>query len=77
MTPFDPRFWQTTEGGRVEKELDYIKNHLDDDGVLTTDEIIIQTHTDPDGNLLTPSALLLHLEVLKAATQVTVDLFDS
>lgn len=62
----------------MEGELNYIRNHLDDDGVLTSDQIIIQTPSDEEEeNILTPDALLLHLEVLRAATQVTIDLFDS
>ena len=65
-------------GGRLTKELEYTTSILGE-GSGTTNEIIIQT-LDPSStnrNLLTVDSMLLHYKALKAATKVTVDMFDT
>jgi patched 1 protein len=42
----------------------------------STHQLVIQTPRDPEASLLHPAALLSHLDVVKAATSVTVQLFD-
>lgn len=42
----------------------------------TTHQLVIQMPKHPGANILNPTALNEHLTVLKAATQVTVHLFD-
>ena len=63
------------EGGRLQKELSYTSEAL---GVAaaSTHQLVIQTPRDPGANILHPAALKEHLAILKAATQVTVHLFD-
>jgi len=63
------------EDGRVEKELNYIRKTLGE-GIGSTNQLLIQTPRDPQANILHPESLLHHLEVMKAATEVTVDLFE-
>lgn len=46
------------------------------EGYGSTNQLIIQTPKTSESNILHPNALLLHLEVMKAATEVTVDLFE-
>lgn len=67
--------------GRVEKELNYIKSTIGsssstDAGIGNSHQMIIQTPSDVGANILHPSSLLYHLEVMKVATQVSVDLFE-
>lgn len=63
------------EGGRLEQELKYTQNAL---GEIesTTHQLLIQTPKDPDASVLNSQALITHLEVLKQATSVTVQMFD-
>ncbi|XP_076319648.1 protein patched-like isoform X2 [Tachypleus tridentatus] len=63
------------EGGRLEKELRYIRNTLGD-GSGSTHQLLIQTPKEQGANVLHPEALMLHLHVLRAASQVTVEMFD-
>ncbi|KAL0278830.1 UNVERIFIED_CONTAM: hypothetical protein PYX00_000524 [Menopon gallinae] len=63
------------EGGRLEKELRYTQKTLGE-ASGSTHELLIQTPKDPGASLLHAGALLTHLEVVKAATSVTVQLFD-
>ena len=63
-------------GGSLEKELNYIKTTTGE-GNGNTNQLLIQTPKDESANVLNADALLYHLEVLKAATDVTVDLFDT
>lgn len=44
--------------------------------VLSTHQMVIQTSIDPDANVLHQHGLLEHLELVKRATQVTVNMFD-
>ena len=64
-----------TEGGRLEREMKYTQATLGE-ADSSTHQLMIQTPRDREASLLHPSALLTHLEVLKAATSVTVQLFD-
>ena len=68
------RLW-VEEGGRVEQELKYIKSTLGED-IGSTDQLVIQTPRDVNANILYPDALLHHLEVMKTATELTVDMFE-
>lgn len=64
-----------TVGGNLEKELNYIKTTTGE-GCGNTNQLLIQTPKDENANVLNTDALLYHLEVLRAATDVTVDLFE-
>ncbi|RZF41387.1 hypothetical protein LSTR_LSTR000101 [Laodelphax striatellus] len=64
------------EGGRLESELKYTAAALGESGGSNTHQLLIQTPVDPAANLLHPNALLNHLQVLRAASSVTVHLFD-
>ncbi|KAJ9592339.1 hypothetical protein L9F63_001108, partial [Diploptera punctata] len=64
-----------TQGGRLERELRYTQAALGE-ADSSTHQLMIQTPRDSEASLLHPAALLAHLEVLKAATSVTVQLFD-
>ena len=63
-----------TEGGRLQKELEYVEANLGV-GAGATNELIIQTPSNA-GSILTTDALLAHLEVIKAASQVVVEKED-
>ncbi|XP_029676323.1 protein patched isoform X2 [Formica exsecta] len=63
------------EGGRLEKELIYASEALGE-AAPSTHQLVIQTPKHSGVNILHPTALDEHLAVLKAATQVTVHLFD-
>ncbi len=67
-----------TEGGRLEKELAYMRRTLGE-GAGSTHQILIQTpsRTDGQGSVLSRDALLTHLRAVQAATKVTVDMFDT
>ncbi|CAG0881976.1 unnamed protein product [Cyprideis torosa] len=64
------------EGGRLEEELDYAKVELGE-GAGSVNQLVIQTPEDPDVNILYPQALLDHLDILSAATRVSVDVYDT
>jgi patched 1 protein len=68
------RLW-VEEGGRIEQELKYIKSTLGED-IGSTDQLVIQTSRDVNANILYTDALLHHLEVMKTATELTVDMFE-
>ena len=63
------------EGSELQSELEYSAEVLGE-GVGSTNQMLIQTGT-PDRGVLTPDALLQHLSVLKHATSVTVEMFDT
>lgn len=64
------------EGGRLERELEYVSQTLGE-GAGTTNQLLIQTPKEGfSENILTTSALSTHLNVLQVATNVTVDMFD-
>lgn len=67
--------WLSTEGGRLEQELMYTQKSLGEKET-TTHQLLIQTPRDPDGSVLTTDSMLTHLEVLRQATAVTVQMFD-
>ena len=64
------------EAGRVEQELNYIKRTLGD-SISNSNQILLQTPFNKNVNILSKKSLLMHLELLQLATQVTVDLFDT
>jgi patched 1 protein len=70
-----PSFVYAAEGGRLERELLYTQAALGE-ADASTHQLVIQTPRDPEASLLHPAALLSHLDVVKAATSVTVQLFD-
>ncbi|XP_076749448.1 protein patched isoform X4 [Xylocopa sonorina] len=63
------------EGGRLQKELTYASEALGE-AAASTHQLVIQTPRHSGANILHPAALKEHLAILKAATQVTVHLFD-
>ena len=67
-------FLFVSEGGRLQEELKYVESKLGR-GAGSTSELIIQTPRD-DGSILTPEALLAHLDVIKAASKVVVEKHD-
>ncbi|RWS17150.1 protein patched-like protein, partial [Dinothrombium tinctorium] len=62
-------------GGRLEKELDYIRKTLGE-GFGNTNQLVIQTPKNLKSNILHPNALLQHLETIRAGINVTVDMFE-
>ena len=68
------------EGGRLERELEYVEQQLGK-GAGASNEMIIQTPANADSSgtasILTPEALLAHLNILKAATRVVVERDDT
>jgi hypothetical protein len=65
-------------GGRLDNELSYVEETLGS-GAGGVNQMLIQTAGGDDsgeGLLLTPDALLRHLEVLRRATRVTVQRDD-
>lgn len=44
--------------------------------ILSTHQMVVQTSVDPNTNILHQHGLLEHLELIKKATQVTVQVFD-
>lgn len=69
-------YFLIVEGGRLQKELSYASEALGE-AAASTHQLVIQTPKDPGANILHPAALKEHLAILKAATQVTVRLFDT
>ena len=65
------------EGGRLQQELEYVEATLGV-GAGATSELVIQTpkNTNSAGSILTPDALLAHLDVIKAASKVVVEKED-
>ncbi|XP_021939583.1 protein patched isoform X2 [Zootermopsis nevadensis] len=63
------------EGGRLARELQYTRAALGE-ADSSTHQLVIQTPRHPQASLLHPAALLSHLDVVKAAASVTVQLFD-
>ena len=59
-------------GGHLEKELAYSKEFGTD---YTSYEVIIQSPNTQGTNVLTESALLEHVEVIKKAMEVKVEVF--
>ena len=65
-----------SEGGRLQQELEYVESTLGS-GAGATNELIIQTPRQTNaGSILTKDALLAHLDVIKAASQVVVEKED-
>lgn len=63
------------EGGRLEHELMYTERSLGEKEA-TTHQLLIQTARDPDTDVLTTDSMIAHLEVLRQASGVTVQMFD-
>ncbi|XP_033217581.1 protein patched isoform X2 [Belonocnema kinseyi] len=59
-------------GGRLEEEILNTTKHLGE-ATMSTHQLLIQTPTVPGENILQSTALLEHLEVLKLAMKVTVE----
>lgn len=70
------RFPFSTEGGRLEEELKYTLKSLGE-ASSATHQLVIQIPKDPNASVLHPQALLTHLEVLRQATSVQVQMFDT
>ncbi len=70
-----PFFCFFAEGGRLQKELQYVTDKLGV-GAGATNELVIQTPVFEAGTVLTPEALLTHLDVIKAASNVVVESDD-
>ncbi|EEC01563.1 patched-2 protein, putative, partial [Ixodes scapularis] len=62
-------------GGRLEREQAYVRATLGD-GVGTSSQLVIQTSPGGRDLLRQPQPLLAHLDALRRATAVTVDMFD-
>ena len=73
--PVSPDSRLSSEDGRLEKELNYMKSTLGE-GIGNTNQLLIQTPRDTNANILHADALLYHLQVMQAATEITVDLFE-
>ena len=68
-----------SEGGRLERELQYVEKHLGA-GAGATNQMLIQTPKDAEAKLttvLTPEALLSHAKVIRAASRVVVERDDT
>uniref|UniRef100_A0A0K2T4G9 Protein patchedlike [Bombus terrestris] n=2 Tax=Lepeophtheirus salmonis TaxID=72036 RepID=A0A0K2T4G9_LEPSM len=65
------------EGGRLQKELEFVQNTLGK-GAGSISELVIQTPRDESGSssVLSAEALLLHLDILKEASSVSVERDD-
>ena len=63
-----------SEGGRLSQELAYTMKILGE-GSGTTSELIIQT-PENGVNVLTVKSLLTHYQAVRAATRVSVDMYD-
>ena len=70
-------FSSFSEGGRLQKELEYVESTLGI-GAGATNELVIQTPISQykTASILTTEALLTHLEVIKAASKVVVEKED-
>ncbi|XP_052257049.1 protein patched homolog 1-like isoform X2 [Dreissena polymorpha] len=62
------------EGGRLEEELTYSKDHIGA-GAGITNQILIQTPKSGN-NILSKESLLQHRDALVKASQITVEMFD-
>ena len=63
------------DSGRLEAEMQYVRAILGE-GVGSSNEIVIQTPSTQSGSVLGQKAMLFHLEALKSAIGVEVNLFD-
>lgn len=68
-------FFFGAEGGRLEKEMQYIRSTLGE-GSGSTNQIIIQTPRSHSASILHTSSLLLHLKALQHAIGTTVEMYD-
>uniref|UniRef100_A0A1B0EZA4 Uncharacterized protein n=1 Tax=Phlebotomus papatasi TaxID=29031 RepID=A0A1B0EZA4_PHLPP len=64
------------DGGRLEEELKYTMKSLGETG-SATHQLVIQVSKEPNVSILHTHALMVHLEVLRRATAVTVHMFDT
>ncbi len=65
-----------SEGGRLEKELRYVRDHLGE-GAGATSQMVIQTPRRGGASVLSPEAMLEHLDVIRAAAKVVVETDDA
>ncbi|XP_037090839.1 protein patched-like [Pollicipes pollicipes] len=63
------------EGGRLERELEYVKSSLGE-GAGSLYQIVVQTPREGDTSVLRAEALLAHLEAVKAASRTSVEVLD-
>ena len=61
----------STEGGRLERELDYVHETIGE-GSGTTYELVIQTQKEGGPSLLGVDSLTLHYRSLLAATKIEI-----
>lgn len=59
----------------MSRELNYVVSSLGE-GSGTTSELVLQLPKVPGSNVLTVESLLLHLDAVRAATKVAVDMFE-
>ena len=65
-----------SEGGRLQKELQYVESKLGN-GAGATYELIIETPKESEsGSILTTEALLTHLDVIRTASRIVVEKED-
>lgn len=69
------QLWVTDSGGVPDNDAHPTQGQSVVD-LLSTHQMIVQTPADPEAGLLHPRGLLEHLDLLKKATQVTVNVFD-
>ena len=61
-----------TEGGRLSRELAYLKKYLKEDGIDSDHEVVIQINKEKGANILNVGALVEHLEMMKRVTSLQV-----
>lgn len=66
------RLW-IEEGGRLQHELEYVESSVKHSSVQ---QLVVQVPTSKHSSVLTTAALLTHLRVLRAASSVSVTLYD-
>jgi len=75
LTSFAYFSLSVVEGGRLSRELNYVVSSLGE-GSGTTSELVLQLPKVSGSSVLTVESLLLHLDAVRAATRVAVDMFD-
>lgn len=61
-----------TDGGRLSRELNYLKKNLKDEGINSDNEVMIQVTKEKGDNILKIQAMKEHLEMLKRVTSIEV-----
>ncbi|XP_063976925.1 protein patched isoform X1 [Diachasmimorpha longicaudata] len=67
------------DGGRLQKELTYVSEALGESAISIhqLNQLVIQTPRHSGGKMLHSAALKDHLAMLKSATQVTIDMYET